>query len=94
MVLVYKLTHVNSDLVDGERVKLACTTTVTPTLLSPPLFKPSTRANLAMVSGYPHDSGAGSGQHDGSGHQEDEWKNIKVVMEKIKIKFIKSLLQN
>ena len=84
----------NSDLVDGERVKLACTTTVTPTLLSPPLFKPSTRANLAMVSGYPHDSGAGSGQHDASGHQEDEWKNIKVVRENIKIKFIQSLLQN
>ena len=52
-------------------------------LISPPLFKP--RPNLAMVPGYPHEAAQpaaatpAAGEHSGQGHQEDEWKNIKVV---------------
>ena len=58
----------------------------TSSLISPPLFKPG--AALAMVPGYPHESGPGGPGTSGTsnnndtaaGHsQDDEWKNIKVV---------------
>jgi len=61
-----------------------------PSLISPPLlptgpsfqlYKPNN--NLAMVPGYPHDpqNGAGSATtQDAGASQEDEWKNIKVML--------------
>jgi len=61
-----------------------------PSLISPPLlptgpsfqlYKPNN--NLAMVPGYPHDpqNGAGSATTQDTGaSQEDEWKNIKVML--------------
>jgi len=67
---------------EGSRPKLTCTSS---SLISPPLFKP--RPNLAMVPGYPHETAAGVGvgvsvgagaSHDTN--QEDEWKNIKVML--------------
>ena len=56
---------------EAGRAKISCSQS---SLISPPLFKP--RPNLAMVPGYPHETGV---QAEAGTSQEDEWKNIKVV---------------
>jgi len=63
---------------EAGRAKISCSQG---SLISPPLFKP--RPNLAMVPGYPHEAGQANGglNHEAGGpSQEDEWKNIKVML--------------
>jgi len=78
-----KLPGLKRKMVGGDteaiRAKISCTSSSS-SMISPPLFKP--RPNLAMVPGYPHEAAGAANHvnHEAAANQEDEWKNIKVML--------------